>query len=86
MSHVLTRPHSAVDAAAVTFDRVGKSFPAHQGPGTHRVLQDVTFTVHPGEIVSVLGPSGCGKSTLLRAVAGLGTASEGEVRIDDSVV
>ena len=86
MSHILTRPESAVDAAAVTFDRVGKSFPAHHGAHVHDVLRDVTFTVRPGEIVSVLGPSGCGKSTLLRAVAGLGTASEGEVRIDDSVV
>ena len=53
MSHVLTRPESAVDAAAVTFDQVGKSFPAHHGAHVHEVLRDVTFTVRPGEIVSV---------------------------------
>ena len=33
--------------------------------GTHQVLRDVNFTVHPGDVTSILGSSGSGKSTLL---------------------
>ncbi len=48
-----------------------------------RALDDVTLTMNPGEIVSLLGPSGCGKSTLLAIVAGLETPEIGEVRWAD---
>lgn len=42
-------------------------------------IQDITFTVGPGETVAVLGASGCGKSTLLRLMAGLEQPTFGEV-------
>lgn len=46
----------------------------------HReVLTDVTLTVEPGELVTLLGPSGCGKTTLLRVVAGLLSPNHGEI-------
>ena len=47
------------------------------------VLNDVSLSVAPGEIVAVLGPSGTGKSTLLRIVAGLVRPASGSVAIDD---
>ena len=86
MRHVLTRPDTALDAAAVSFENLGKSFPSRDGRYEQPVLTDVSFRVEPGEIVTVLGPSGCGKSTLLRAVGGLSAPTSGAVRIDDDVV
>ena len=50
------------------------------------VLQDVRFTVEPGEFVALLGPSGCGKSTLLRLVAGLDTPTQGSVQADGAAI
>ena len=42
----------------------------------------VSFTVGPGEHVTLLGPSGCGKTTTLRAIAGLEEPSGGSIRIN----
>lgn len=50
------------------------------GSGELQALDDVTFRVWPQEFVCLLGPSGSGKSTLLRALAGLVTPTQGEIR------
>lgn len=47
--------------------------------GTTPVVQDVSFTVHPGEIFALLGPSGCGKTTTLRIIAGFEMADTGTI-------
>ena len=47
-----------------------------------KVLNDISFEMREGEIVSVVGLSGCGKTTLLRIVGGLLTPDEGAVRVD----
>ena len=49
----------------VQASHVSKSF------GTVRVLNDVNFEIHRGEMVGLIGASGSGKSTLIRAIAGL---------------
>lgn len=46
----------------------------------------VSFAVAEGEFVSLLGPSGCGKTTTLRCIAGLESASSGEIRIGADLV
>jgi multiple sugar transport system ATP-binding protein len=46
------------------------------------VIQGVNLQVKDGEFVVFVGPSGCGKSTLLRIIAGLETATTGDIRID----
>ena len=48
-------------------------------------VQDVSFKVHPGEVVSLLGPSGCGKTTLLRLAAGLEQPQHGSIRLHGDV-
>ena len=66
-------------AEAVSVRGVARVFPGQGGPLA--VLQGVDLEAAPGEFVAVLGASGCGKSTLLRLVAGLDTATAGEIRI-----
>ena len=53
----------------------------HSPDGEVQALSDVTFSVQPGEFVSIVGPSGCGKSTLLSIIAGLLPPSRGAVHI-----
>ncbi|MBF0494114.1 MAG: ATP-binding cassette domain-containing protein, partial [Candidatus Omnitrophica bacterium] len=64
--------------AEVRLKNVKKSFV----PGTY-VVNDVTFRAHDKEFIVLVGPSGCGKSTTLRLVAGLETATAGEIYIGE---
>ncbi|HDX8389267.1 TPA: amino acid ABC transporter ATP-binding protein [Aeromonas dhakensis] len=54
--------------------------------GQHRVLDEVSLTVHAGEVIVILGPSGCGKSTLLRTLNGLEPIQGGEIRFDGELL
>ena len=48
-----------------------------------QVLNQVSFSLQPGEIGCMLGPSGCGKTTVLRTIAGFESAWNGRVLIDN---
>ncbi len=54
--------------------------------GHNRVLDEVSLTVHAGEVIVILGPSGCGKSTLLRTLNGLEPIQGGEIRFDGELL
>lgn len=54
--------------------------------GQNRVLDEVSLTVSPGEVIVILGPSGCGKSTLLRTLNGLEPIQGGEIRFDGQLL
>ena len=47
--------------------------------GSHKVLRDIDFLVHPGDVTSIIGASGSGKSTLLRCISLLETPTSGEI-------
>ena len=64
----------------VTIDHVSKRF------GDFVALDDINFTIQPGEFFSLLGPSGCGKTTLLRIIAGFEFPDDGAVLFDDTNV
>lgn len=66
-----------IDALSVTYHGVDADVTA---------LDGVCLALRDGESVAIIGPSGCGKSTLLLTLAGLQTASSGEIRVDGEVV
>jgi len=69
------------NAASVRFDQVSKRY----GKLVTAVDQ-ISFTVEAGQLVTLLGPSGCGKTTTLRLIAGLEMLSSGRILIGDEDV
>ncbi|WP_420641803.1 ABC transporter ATP-binding protein [Candidatus Leptofilum sp.] len=58
----------------------------HKSFDNSPVVQDVSLSVAPGEILVLLGPSGCGKTTTLRLIAGFETLDDGRIEIDNQLV
>ena len=50
--------------------------------GSVRALDDVSFTVHPGQTLAVFGPNGAGKTTLLKVLAGLIQPQRGRAHVE----
>jgi NitT/TauT family transport system ATP-binding protein len=75
-TQTISAPSPTAAPPGLTFDAVGMRFP----DGTQAVAE-ASFSVAPGEFVSIVGPSGCGKSTLLKITAGLLDATSGSVSI-----
>lgn len=48
---------------------------------THKVLDDVSMQIQPGEYIGIVGPSGCGKSTLLKLLLGFEQPQKGSVLV-----
>lgn len=69
----LPRPRGRIDVERVSVE----------DPHSERmILNNLSFTIAPGEMVAVIGASGAGKSTLARLVGGAIACHQGEIRID----
>jgi putative spermidine/putrescine transport system ATP-binding protein len=62
--------------AAIEFHGVSRVF------GDVRAVDDVSFSIEPGEFFAMLGPSGSGKTSCLRLVAGFDSPDRGQVLLD----
>ena len=74
----------SASAGRIELERV--SVALGSGAQAFEAVQDISFSVAPGEFVCLLGPSGCGKSTLLGALAGHIVAAHGRLAIDGKPV
>lgn len=54
--------------------------------GSTVAVDHISFSVKPGELLTLLGPSGCGKSTTLRLIAGLEELETGEISVGGRVL
>src|SRR5216684_1741705 len=59
----------------VTVERLTKTY------GRFKAVDDVSFVVHPGEIVGLVGPNGAGKTTIIHIMLGLISPEAGIVRL-----
>ncbi|MEO1340034.1 MAG: ABC transporter ATP-binding protein [Cyanobacteria bacterium J06635_13] len=81
--------------AQISLRHISKVFPGRKGwldkltrqaSADFIAIEDINLDIEHNTFVSIIGPSGCGKSTLLDIIAGLSTATGGEVLINGEVV
>jgi iron(III) transport system ATP-binding protein len=63
----------------LALEEVSKLFPGRAGQEPVRAVDAVSFTIEPGEFLTLLGPSGCGKTTTLRMIAGFEKPTSGRI-------
>lgn len=66
--------------AMLTINNLTKKF------GNKTVVDQVSFSVKPGEIFSLIGPNGSGKTTIIKIIAGLLQPTSGEVKVGEADV
>jgi iron(III) transport system ATP-binding protein len=71
--------HSNLRAAGIELRGVSKRY--GDGANAPTAVRDVSFSIAPGTLTTLLGPSGCGKTTTLRMIAGLEAPSKGSIYI-----
>ena len=75
------------EAPLLEIKSLGKRFPARAGREPPPwVIQELSFSVRPGEFLTIVGPSGAGKSTLLNMIAQIDTVTAGEIAFNGQTV
>jgi NitT/TauT family transport system ATP-binding protein len=83
MTQTAPMPRDQTERSQVSLRAVDKIFNRTGKPGDAvHALGPVDLDLRHGEFFAVVGPSGCGKSTLLELIAGLSTATKGEVTFE----
>ncbi|MCX6695851.1 MAG: ATP-binding cassette domain-containing protein, partial [Candidatus Altiarchaeota archaeon] len=59
-------------------ENLGKEYACPEG-GSVKAVEDLSFSVREGEILSIVGPSGCGKSTTISIIAGFEKPTLGRI-------
>ena len=77
-------PPAASNDAILVADRLAVRFETAEGPVI--AVDDVSFSVRPGEFLSIIGPSGCGKSTVFNVIGGLLGQHEGTVKVAGELI
>ncbi|MGW7255133.1 ABC transporter ATP-binding protein [Streptomyces sp. NPDC054834] len=72
------RPGGGTGTGVVSFENVGFGYPG----GDRRVVDGLSFTARPGQLVLIAGASGAGKSTLAKLLLRFYDATEGRILID----
>ena len=74
------RGKSGMTQSMIQIQKISKSF--IQRNQIEKVLDQISFDVQKGEVISILGKSGCGKSTLLNLIGGFEQTEEGQILLD----
>ena len=69
-------------ANSLTVEKVSLTYPRSQFPS----VSEISFTLAPSQILSIVGKSGSGKSSLLRAISGLERPQEGRITLGETLL
>jgi len=83
-NRVMPSPQADAANAILVVDDIVMRF--HTADGALTAVDNVSFTVAPGEFLALIGPSGCGKSTLFNIIGGLLGGYEGRVAVAGETV
>ncbi|MGD8438483.1 MAG: ATP-binding cassette domain-containing protein, partial [Syntrophobacterales bacterium] len=68
----------------IQVEHLSKGF--SRGSDTLQVLQEISLSAEPGELIAIIGPSGCGKSTFFNILAGLIAPDAGSISLNSKKV
>ncbi len=82
VSHVTMAFERDKDEASSLKELAIRTLKGERNVTLFKALDDVSFTVMPGEVVGIIGTNGSGKSTILKIISGVLMPTEGEVKVD----